>query len=403
MGTLIALLLQLFLLPALLATGYLLALGLAALIERTSGTKATGGRQPTARFQVLVPAHNEETMIAETVTSIIGRQSDAGLPARVAVVADNCTDTTAQRAREAGAEVLERHDTSQRGKGHSLRWAHDILRQREDWDVLLVVDADTLLDVGFFQAMGQAFAQPTTRAAQAHYAARASRQGTWRAHLQEVAWSVFNCLRPMGRNAIGGTSPILGNGFALHRQVLEQVPFQAVSQVEDVEQGLILLTTAGERVQFVPAARVLGQVEEQASTARSQRTRWERGRMTLAAAWIPRLLTQPGRCGAWPRIEAAIDLAVPPLALLAIWLTVGSVASLLLMQPAVAATGLIALGFLLLLTLEGMWLAGVPWGHLWALVHVPSYLAWKMSLYLNPSFWREARWVRTRREDGPKP
>ena len=74
------------------------------------------------KFDVIVPAHNEAEVIERTVSSL--RKID--WPAdrfRVLVVADNCTDTTAVLARGAGAEVLERHDPTLRGKGYALAFA----------------------------------------------------------------------------------------------------------------------------------------------------------------------------------------------------------------------------------------------------------------------------------------
>jgi glycosyltransferase involved in cell wall biosynthesis len=71
------------------------------------------------RFDLIVPAHNEAAIIARTVKSL--RAVD--WPAdrfRVLVVADNCSDNTAQVAREAGAQVLERHGSSHRGTCYAL-------------------------------------------------------------------------------------------------------------------------------------------------------------------------------------------------------------------------------------------------------------------------------------------
>ena len=64
-----------------------------------------------------VPAHDEQAMIHSTIERL---KSAAGGNARVLVVADNCTDDTAQIARRAGAEVIERSDAAHRGKGFAL-------------------------------------------------------------------------------------------------------------------------------------------------------------------------------------------------------------------------------------------------------------------------------------------
>ncbi len=66
---------------------------------------------------VLVPAHNEGASILPTVNDILAQ---LGPSDRLLVVADNCSDDTADVARKAGAEVIERRDDANRGKGHAL-------------------------------------------------------------------------------------------------------------------------------------------------------------------------------------------------------------------------------------------------------------------------------------------
>ena len=103
----------LFLAMALPATAVSLYLLLFTLMSRATSPALRSSRQ--IHFDIIVPAHNEETVIQGVVANL--RRLD--WPAdgfRILVVADNCTDSTAALARAAGAEVLERHDTKLRGK-----------------------------------------------------------------------------------------------------------------------------------------------------------------------------------------------------------------------------------------------------------------------------------------------
>src|SRR5688572_20949300 len=112
--TVIDLVLTLIALPGLLAALYLGVLALVA--RRESGPAASSS---SLRFDIVVPAHDEEEGIAATVASLL----DIDYPRerfRVLVVADNCADATADRAAAAGAQVLVREDAELRGKGYAL-------------------------------------------------------------------------------------------------------------------------------------------------------------------------------------------------------------------------------------------------------------------------------------------
>jgi cellulose synthase/poly-beta-1,6-N-acetylglucosamine synthase-like glycosyltransferase len=95
------------------------------------------------RFCIIIPAHNEELVLAGTLQSLKESRYPADLY-DVVVVADNCTDTTAEIARSFGAVVMERADLSRRGKGYALEWAiQQLLAGSETADAFVIVDADT--------------------------------------------------------------------------------------------------------------------------------------------------------------------------------------------------------------------------------------------------------------------
>ena len=104
--------------PANVGTAHLLLLLGAAICGRTR----VAGDHRGVRFAVVIPAHNEEADIAAAVGSV-QRSAYPQRMRRTIVVADNCTDRTAEVARRAGAEVWERIDSIRRGKGHALAWA----------------------------------------------------------------------------------------------------------------------------------------------------------------------------------------------------------------------------------------------------------------------------------------
>lgn len=95
---------------------------------------------------VLIPAHNEEDCLAETIASL-QRQSVA--PRRILVVADNCTDRTVAIAREAGVDVFESVANEHKKAGALNQALHEVLPDQGENDTVMIMDADTTLDAGF--------------------------------------------------------------------------------------------------------------------------------------------------------------------------------------------------------------------------------------------------------------
>src|SRR5437868_648918 len=95
---------------------------------------------PTA--VIIVPAHDEEQILAERLGAL--KSAAEGL-ARILLVADNCSDLTAQIARHLGVEVIERAEPVRRGKGFALDFAKQHLRCAPP-DIVLVIDADCTTD-----------------------------------------------------------------------------------------------------------------------------------------------------------------------------------------------------------------------------------------------------------------
>lgn len=97
---------------------------------------------------VLIPAHNEEVSLPATLRSLMAQSHP---PERVLVVADNCTDATIEVARHAGVEVFESVDNTQKKAGALNQVLKVLLPDLGDNDVVMVMDADTILDNKFLE------------------------------------------------------------------------------------------------------------------------------------------------------------------------------------------------------------------------------------------------------------
>src|SRR5260370_77841 len=106
---------------------------------------------PRTRFLVVIPAHDESALIAGTVRSVLATDYPAALRT-VVVIADNCTDDTAAKARRAGATCLERVDADRRGKPWALNWLFNTI-DLSAYGGVAIVDADTIVDSRFLRVM----------------------------------------------------------------------------------------------------------------------------------------------------------------------------------------------------------------------------------------------------------
>lgn len=342
-----------------------------------------------SRLAFVVPAHNEAAHIETTVSCLVAACAADG-NAEVWVIADNCSDDTAERARHAGAKVLERNNPDRRGKGFALEYAFTRLPpEAGEW--LIVIDADSTLNPGFLPAMRTAL-QPDRNAVQACYLSHAGKH--LRSRVSRIGQWGFNLVRPLGRQRLGLSCGLFGNGFALRRSLLDVLPYTAHSVVEDLEYHL-LLVAAGERVHFVAEAVVMGEIADTADGARTQRSRWEGGRLRMLKEHCFPLL---GRCLRLERgaMEVLADLLLLPLGLHVL---------LLIVAAALGGVGLWAAGFGTVAI--GLYLGAIlrlgpttP-RDLGALALSPIYLVWKLSLlpatllHSRP----QAAWVRSRRNN----
>jgi cellulose synthase/poly-beta-1,6-N-acetylglucosamine synthase-like glycosyltransferase len=266
----------------------------------------------STRVAVLVPAHNESAGIAETVAQIKSQLRPAD---RLLVIADNCSDDTAQVAARAGAEVTRRDDPTKIGKGYALDWGVRLLAADAP-DVVMVVDADCRPSAGSVGRLAEACVR-SGRPAQALDLLIAPADSAVNLRVAEFAWRVKNWMRPLGLKALGLPCQLMGTGMAFPWDVIRTANLASGHIVEDLKLGLELVL-AGHPAAFCPAARVTSYFPSSEAAAVTQRTRWEHGHIQLIVALAPRFLAAAlTRCNVG-LLALVLDLCVPPLSLLAL-------------------------------------------------------------------------------------
>lgn len=359
-------------------------------------TPPAGVPLPGPRVTVILPAHNEEAGIGDTLRSI-RPQLDAG--DRVLVIADNCKDSTADRARAEGAEVLERRDEIRRGKGYALAAGLDHLNP-EPPDVVVFVDADTPVGPGTIRTLRES-AWSHGRPAQAVYLLDPPEGAGVTSAVSSFAFLTKNLVRPAGLARLGVPCHLLGTGMAIPWKLIDVRKLATGNIVEDMQLG-IDLAIAGHPPMLCLEALVHGRLPSASPAARVQRTRWEHGHLSTILSQSPRLAWQGLRRGRPWLLGMALDLAVPPLALLCLVWAVAAGASLALALKKLSPLPLMVSGgsgALLVLAVFLSWVrharGRIP-GRV--LVLAPIYILWKIPLYAAFLFRRQKAWVRTPRD-----
>jgi len=351
------------------------------------------------RVAVLVPAHDEGANLVPTIEDI-KRQLRTG--DRLLVVADNCSDDTALIASSAGAEVIERIDVARRGKGWALDFGVRYLKL-DPPDIVIMVDADCRLTAGTIDQLS-ATCVATRRPVQALDIMNMPEPATISHRVAAFAWIVKNWLRPLGLHSLGFPCQLMGTGMAFPWNTIQSADLANGWIVEDLKLGLDL-AAAGHPPLFCPAARVTSTFPSTPAATTSQRTRWEHGHIATILYVAPSLVVRAVRRGHWPVLALTLDLAVPPLSLLALAVTglfvlacISAMVGLSII-PAVVS-GALLLSFVFAVAIAWIY-AGrdiLPFRDIWS---IAPYVAAKLGLYVGICTGnRVSHWVRTERDAG---
>ena len=367
---------------------------LASLTGRRYSTPLEGERP---RLAVLMPAHNEASIITATLRSIAPQLTPSD---RLLVIADNCVDDTAALARSAGAEVIERSNLQQRGKGFALDYGIRHL-DRDSPDVVIIMDADCRAAPGCIDRLAR-LCSKTSRPIQALYLMHAPQDAGLKMRIAEFAWIVKNQVRPEGLRRLGLPCQLMGTGMAFPWLRISQAKLASGEIVEDLKLG-IDLARAGAPPLFCADALVTSDFPNSSEGVQGQRTRWEHGHLRLLMSEVPRLFVSSLFKRNISLLALTLDLSVPPLALLtlltaAVWCCS---AILFLFTKAILPIGLASadVAFLILAVLISWHRYGRQTISLGKLALAVVYALWKIPLYARFLVARQISWVRSKRND----
>ena len=273
---------------------YFFVLGISGLFQ----FRSPKSHHPQKKFAVIVPAHNENMVIGPLVDNLMALDYPPELY-DVFVIADNCSDNTAEIATSKGAIVYERSNTSQRGKGYALEWFfYKLYNLPKKYDAVAIFDADNLVDSQFLRNMNNRLCDGA--AIVQGYIDAKNPLDTWVTACFAMAFWVPNRMLQLARYNLGLSNYLGGTGMVISLGVLRQIGWGATSLTEDLEFSLKALLL-GYKTSYAFEAVVYDEKPLTFGQAWRQRKRWALGHVELFRAYSLEFIRQ-----AWLKKDAAL-------------------------------------------------------------------------------------------------
>lgn len=239
------------------------------------------------KFMAIIPAHNEEMVVANLIESLKNQTYDKNLY-DIYVIADNCTDNTAEVARKAGAIVYERFDPAHKTKGHALQWfLKQKIEENADYDAVFIFDADNIVDKNFIINMNKKLCQGE-EVVQGYRDIKNPTDNWITAGYALFYWTMHRMYH-LARYNIGLSTLLNGTGFMVKFDILKPNGWETETLTEDIEFSLKNII-AGRKVGWATDAIVYDEQPTSFKQSWSQRSRWTVGHMQCIKRYTAELL-----------------------------------------------------------------------------------------------------------------
>lgn len=226
------------------------------------------------KFMAIIPAHNEEMVVSNLIESLKNQTYDKNLY-DIYVIADNCTDNTANVARRAGAIVLERFDPAHKTKGYALQWfLKQKIEENADYDAFFVFDADNIVDKDFILNMNKKLCQGED-VVQGYRDIKNPTDNWITAGYALFYWTMHR-LYHLARYNVGLSTLLNGTGFMVRFDVVKPNGWQTETLTEDIEFSLERIIK-GKKLGWATDAIVYDEQPTSFKQSWSQRSRWTVG------------------------------------------------------------------------------------------------------------------------------
>ncbi|HSL29855.1 MAG TPA: glycosyltransferase [Anaerolineales bacterium] len=379
-----------------LPLGYLLLLAAGAI--RSASPGYTRNRTPSTRFMIVIPAHDEVNVIKATISRLRAMDYPGHLFS-IHIVADHCSDNSAEVARRAGAVVHERNEGPRTGKGAALSWFFQSILRKEQCDAVVIFDADTRVDPEFLRVMDWRLAKGD-QVIQGQHVISNHEQGWFPA----LTWAMFlidNRFQNLGRSNLGWSAKNMGDSICFRVDVLLQLGW-GEGLTEDYHLRHKLLLT-GIRIAYEPGAIGCGEAPVTWSRARAQRARWLRGTRDTSQQFVKRLLIEGVKKRDMAVLDGALQASFPSYSTMSVLGLVALIIQVLTnsfmrqtFPSALVGAWAAIVVMLLIYPLAGLALERAPARAYIAILLGPYFVVWRTWLAFMSRFGRkQVTWIRT--------
>ena len=226
------------------------------------------------KFMAIIPAHNEEDVVVNLIESLKHQNYPKEL-LDIYVIADNCTDRTAELAKEAGAIVYERFDPEKKTKGYAMQWfLAQKIEENANYDAFCVFDADNIVDKEFINNMNKKLCQGEEVVQ--GYRDIKNPTDNWITSGYAIFYWTMNRFYHLARYNLVLSPLINGTGFMVKFDVIKPEGWNTKTLTEDIEFSLKNIIK-GKKLGWAVDAKVYDEQPLGFVQSWKQRTRWTVG------------------------------------------------------------------------------------------------------------------------------